>query len=92
MFTNRSIATASPGRFGHIGRFCRFSIRYIKPPNFGMNEGLATAPAPTLAGIFNHRDNLNASLPVDDQQEVRLLMQALTGECRWGCLWSKYAY
>jgi|TARA_B110000196_G_scaffold318386_1_gene333670 hypothetical protein len=34
-----------------------------------MNEGLATAPAPTLAGIFNHRDNLNASLPVDDQQE-----------------------
>jgi len=42
MSTNRSIATASPGRFGHIGRFCRFSIRYIKPPSFGMNEGLAT--------------------------------------------------
>lgn len=69
MSTNRSIATASPGRFGHIGRFCRFSIRYIKPPNFGMNEGLATAPAPTLAGHFKHRANLSTSLPVDDRQE-----------------------
>jgi len=73
MSTNRSIATASPGRFGHIGRFCRFSIRYIKPPNFGMNEGLATAPAPTLAGHFKHRDNLNTSLPVDDQQEGQVV-------------------
>jgi len=35
----------------------------------GMNKGLtASVPAPLLQWNFKHRDNLNTSLPVDDQQ------------------------
>ena len=33
-------------------------------------------PLHTSGGDFKHRDNLNTSLSVDDQQGVRLLMQA----------------